>query len=67
MSDVRRISTDEQTSREVVQPAQRQPRSMEEIADSVEGIKQELTLMAAQLINLIKAVSQLSQRIAGRR
>ena len=64
MSDVGKIKAARKAQREATGTDHRQYIAMEEAADSLEGIRQDVTMMAGQMTHLIQAISQLSQTIA---
>lgn len=59
MSDISRITQARKAERDATaDPAFRQAKALEELADAAEGIRQDLTVVASMLPQLIQALGQ---------
>lgn len=62
MSDMRKIIEVRKTTRDQSTVETRQVQALEDLADSMEGIRIDLTLMSSQLTHLIQAIGTLQKR-----
>jgi ABC-type transporter Mla subunit MlaD len=58
MSDLRRIIADKQATRGQATPEQRQLKALEEISDSLEGIRQDVTALSTALADISRELAK---------